>query len=138
MHSGLLDKYPQGREINYIMMAFRSVRAIADLKLHSNEFDLAESFEYCYEATPYNWMQPDGFEVWYEMETTLRYPGWHMGMVLGKIQLLNIIADRGSQLGDDFILKDFMDGFFGAGMIPIALTRWELTGLSDEMEKLLE
>ncbi len=138
MHSGLLDKYPQGREINYIMMAFRSVRAIADLKLHSNEFNLEESFEYCYESTPYNWMLPDGFEVWYEMETTLRHPGWHMGMVLGKIQLLKIIADRGSQLGDDFVLQDLMDGFFGAGMIPIALTRWELTGLSDEMEKLLE
>ncbi len=137
MHAGLFDKFPQGREINYIMMAFRSVRAIADLKLHSNEFDLADSFEYCYEATPYRWMLPDGFEVWYEMETTLRHPGWHMGMVLGKVQLLKIIADRGSQLEDDFVLKDLMDDFFAAGMIPLALTHWELTGLTDEVDKLL-
>ena len=62
------------------------------------------------------------------METTLRHPGWHMGMVLGKVQLLKIIADRGSQLEDDF---------FAAGMIPLALTHWELTGLTDEVDKLL-
>jgi hypothetical protein len=138
MHAGLFDKYPRGREINHIMMAFRSVRALADLRLHSHEFDLEESFKFCYEETPYHWMLPDGFEVWYEMETTLRFPGWHMGMVLGKFQLFALLADRQKQLGEDFTMKAFMDEFFAAGMIPISLIRWEMTGLSDEMEWLLK
>jgi hypothetical protein len=134
MHAGVFDDFPRAREINYIMMAFRAVRAIADLKLHSREFSLKDSFEFCYEQTPYQWMLPDGFEVWYEMETTLRFPGWHMGMVGGKLQLLSLLADHGKQLGDDFSLSQFMDRFFDAGMIPIALTRWEITGFTDEME----
>jgi len=136
MHGGLFDEYPRGREINHIMMAFRSVRALADLRLHSHEFDLEESFKFCYEQTPYHWMLPDGFEVWYEMETTLRFPGWHMGMVLGKFQLLSLLADRSKQLGENFSMREFMDEFFAAGMIPIALIRWEMTGLTDEIEKL--
>jgi len=138
MRAGLLDKYPRGREINYIMMAFRAVRARADLKLHSHEFNLKSSFQFCYEQTPYHWMLPDGFEVWYEMETTLRFPGWHMGMVLGKLQLLSLIADRAQQLGDKFNLRQFMDSFLATGMIPISLIRWEMTGLKDEIEKLLQ
>lgn len=136
MHVGLFDKFPRAREINYIMMAFRAVRAIADLKLHSHAFTLEESFEFCYEQTPNHWMLPDGFEVWYEMETTLRFPGWHMGMVGGKIQLFNLLSDRSKQLKDSFNLCQFMDDFFDAGMIPIALTRWEITGLDDEVKNL--
>jgi hypothetical protein len=134
MHAGLFDKYPRAREINHIMMAFRSVRALADLRLHSHEFDLEDSFKFCYEQTPYHWMLPDGFEVWYEMETTLRFPGWHMGMVLGKFQLFALLSDKQKQLGDNFIMKEFMDEFFAAGMIPISLIRWEMTGLADEMD----
>jgi hypothetical protein len=136
MHAGLFDKYPRAREINHIMMAFRSVRALADLRLHSQEFDLEESFKFCYEETPYHWMLPDGFEVWYEMETTLRFPGWHMGMVLGKFQLFSLLADRQKQMGENFNMKEFMDEFFNAGMIPISLIRWEMTGYTDEMERL--
>jgi len=138
MRAGLFDKYPRGREINYIMMAFRAIRALADLKLHSHEFNLKDSFEFCYEQTPYHWMLPDGFEAWYEMETTLRFPGWHMGMVIGKLQLLSLMADRAQQLGDEFNIRQFMDKFRGAGMIPISLIRWEITGLSDEIEKMLK
>jgi hypothetical protein len=134
MHAGLFDEYPRAREINHIMMAFRSVRALADLRLHSQEFNLEDSFKFCYEETPYHWMLPDGFEVWYEMETTLRFPGWHMGMVLGKFQLFALLADRQKQLGENFNMKEFMDEFFAAGMIPISLIRWEMTGHTDEME----
>lgn len=138
MHAGLFDKYPRAREINHIMMAFRSVRALADLRLHSQEFELEESFKFCYEETPYHWMLPDGYEVWYEMETTLRFPGWHMGMVLGKFQLFSLLADRQKQLGEDFSMKEFMDEFFAEGMIPISLIRWKMTGLTDEIEWLTE
>jgi hypothetical protein len=138
MHAGLFDKYPRAREINHIMMAFRSVRALADLRLHSQEFGLEDSFKFCYEETPYHWMLPDGYEVWYEMETTLRFPGWHMGMVLGKFQLFSLLADRQKQLGENFKMKEFMDEFFAAGMIPISLIRLEMTGQTDEMEWLIK
>jgi hypothetical protein len=37
---------------------------------------------------------------------------------------------------DKFDFKAFVDEFVGAGMIPISLIRWEMTGLDDEMKKI--
>ena len=65
------------------------------------------------------------------METTLRTPGWHTGMVLGKHQLIELMQERGSQLGKQFVLRDFMDELFASGLIPISLIRWEMTGRDD-------
>ena len=134
--AGMYEKRPRGREIHFIMKAFRVTRGLADLKLHSNEFNLMESIQFCYDKTPRGWMLKDGFEVWYEMQTTLRFPGWHMGFNLGKIQLFNLIEDGARVRGDDFVLRDFLDEFFTAGMIPFSLTRWEMTGLTDEINQL--
>jgi uncharacterized protein (DUF885 family) len=137
VHAGLIDNRLRAMEMHYIAIAFRAVRGIADLKMNNNEFTLKEAIQYCYEKTPYNWMLPDGHEVWFEMETNIRYTGWHgTAFIGGKYQLLKLLSDRGSQLGDKFNLREFMDEFFAAGMIPIALTRWEMTGLTDEIEKL--
>ena len=136
MIAGLLDENPRAKEVNYIAMAFRSVRGIADLKLHSNEFTLTEANQFCYDKTPYNWMIKDGHEVWWEMQTTLRYPGWHMGFTSGKHQIMQLLSDQAALLGEDFNLREFMDEFFAAGMIPISLIRWELTGLDDEIKRL--
>jgi hypothetical protein len=135
-HAGMYNERPRGKEIGNIMHAFRVVRALADLKMHGNEFTLTDAIQFCYDETPYNWMLKDGHEVWYEMQTTLRHPGWHMGMVLGKIQMLNFIEDGARVRGDDFVLRDYMDEFFAAGRIPYSLIRWEITGLTDEIETL--
>jgi len=59
-----------------------------------------------------------------------------MIMVVSKVQFMKLMRDRFQQLGDDFVLKNFMDEFFDAGQIPISLTRWELTGYDDEIKKL--
>ncbi len=136
LHSGIYEKRPRGEEINLIAKAFRAVRGLADLYLHSNEFDLSDALKFCYEETPYNWMIDGGHEVWYEMQTTLRAPGWHMGMVLGKIQMMSLIKDAAKVRGDNFVLGEFIDDFRSRGMIPMSLVRWELTGLTDEIELL--
>ena len=39
-----------------------------------------------------------------------------------------LIAERSRNLGSDFSLKKFFDEFMNGGIIPISLTRWELTG----------
>ena len=45
-------------------------------------------------------------------------------------------AHRRQQLGERFVLKEFHDEFMRKGRIPLALIRYEMTGLTDEMEKL--
>ncbi len=93
MHSGYLDqRSPRGREIVYMQTAFRSCRAIADQNMHANEFTLREAIDYCYACAPNGWLLPDGYHVWYEMATNLRFPGWHSGMVVGKAQFIKLFG----------------------------------------------
>jgi len=139
MHAGYLDNRPvRGREIVYWQSAFRTCRAIADLKMHSNEMSLQEAIDYIAGCAPNGWLIPNGPHSWYEMQTNLRYVGWHMGMVYGKQVINQIIAEKVRQLGQDFNFKDFFEEFFAAGIIPLSLIRWQMTGLDDEMKILLE
>jgi uncharacterized protein (DUF885 family) len=57
-------------------------------------------------------------------------------MVMGKVHFMKLFRDRSQQLGDAFNLKEFMDGFLKAGVIPVSLIRWEMTGYDDEIKKL--
>jgi hypothetical protein len=41
--------------------------------------------------------------------------------------------DRANALGDAFSIKDFMDEFSAAGVIPVSLARWQLTGEGGEV-----
>lgn len=139
MYAGYLDQRPRrAREIAYLQAAFRTCRAVADLKMHSNEYSLRQAIDYCVECAPNGWLLPDGPHVWYEMETNLRFVGWHMGMVIGKFQLTKLLAERARQLGDDFKLRAFMDEFLEAGIVPFSLIRWQMTGMDDEIKKLVE
>jgi uncharacterized protein (DUF885 family) len=56
--------------------------------------------------------------------------------VIGKIHIEKLIRDRAKQLGEEFNLKQFMDEFHNAGMIPTSLIRWEMTGLDDEIKQM--
>jgi uncharacterized protein (DUF885 family) len=48
--------------------------------------------------------------------------------VIGKVETDRLIAARRRQLGDAFTMQRFMDEFTAAGLVPISLLRWELTG----------
>jgi len=138
MHAGYLDdKSARSREIVYWQAAFRTCRAVADLKMHSNEFSLQEAIDYVAECAPNGWNIPNGPHAWYEMQTNLRYVGWHMGMVIGKLAMNQIIAEKIRQQGNDFSYKGFFKEYFAAGIIPMALIRWQLTGNEDEIKLLM-
>ncbi len=51
---------------------------------------------------------------------------------------MNLMRDRAKQLGEKFNMRQFMDEFLAAGMIPMSLIRWEMTGYDDEIKKLWE
>jgi len=136
MQAGLLDKRPRSREIICMLRIFRAVRAIADLKMHSNQISFKEAAEFCAERTPYGWCRADSDLIWGDLELYLCQPAYGIAYTMGKIQLEKLLADRASQLGDKFSLRQFMDEFLAAGQIPISLTRWEMTGLEDEIRKI--
>ena len=139
MHTGLLDKRPRSRELTYNLLAFRAARALADLKIHSNEFRFQDAFDYVVEMTPYGWVPKDPENsptLWGDLDLYIRQPCYGVSYLIGSVQIQKLMADRARQLGDKFMLKEFFDDFIAAGIIPISLIRWEMTGLDDEIKKL--
>ena len=138
MHAGVLDgRNPHGREIAYEQAAFRTVRAMSDIMMHGHQWDLAQSMQYCVDTAPHGELLDGSHHLWFELETTLRGVGHHMVMIVGKTLLMKLFRDRSAQLGDDFVLKQFMDDVVNTGQIPFSLIRWQMTGQSDEVDRLL-
>jgi hypothetical protein len=48
--------------------------------------------------------------------------------VTGKIQIEELLGEYAIQEADDFTVGRFFDAFYDAGVIPIVLTRWQMTG----------
>jgi len=126
---------PRSREVIYISQAWRATRAIADLKLHSNEFTMEEASQHCVEWCPRGWECKTDMDTWYDLEISMLQPGHATIYITGKNEFERLLADRAMQLGDGFVLQQFMDNFFALGMIPLSLARWEITGLDDEMKE---
>ena len=139
MHAGYLDERPQrARSVTYEQAAFRTVRALSDVYMHSQDWSLTGAMEFAVANAPHGELLDDSLHLWNEMQTTLLHVGWHAQMVAGKVHFMKLFRDRAQQLGEDFNLKDFMDEFYAAGVIPVSLIRWELTGYDDEIKLLWE
>ena len=131
LQAGLLDDLPRTRELFYIFQIARAARNRAEVGLHTNEFTIQEAATYMVDRTPM--MEDNAARV--DAEIYLREPGYGISYQMGKIQIDQLLADRAIQLGDQFNLKDFHDQFLAAGMIPISLIRWEMTGLDDQVRR---
>ncbi len=131
MHLGLLDdNSPRARELVWIMLAQRAARALSGLNLHGDVFDMEEAVEHAMTWTPRGWLT-EGDLVRGEQSLYLRQPGYGTSYVTGKIQIEELLSEYAIQEGDDFTVKRFFDAFYGAGVIPIVLTRWEMIGEKD-------
>ena len=138
MHTGYLDgRSPHGREIAYEQSAFRTVRALADIYMHSGDWSYEDAYLFAVENAPHGELLDGSHHLWFELDTTLRGVGHHMLMVVGKVQFMKLLRDRANQLGDDFVLWDFFDDVLDTGSIPWSLIRWEMTGLDDEITQLI-
>jgi hypothetical protein len=128
LHAGMFDARPRSRELIYILLAQRGARALGDLRMHANQATLEEAARFTSEHTPRGWLSLEGRLVRSEQHLYLRQPTYGTSYVIGKIQIEQLLADRRRQMGSGFTMKRFMDEFDAAGLIPISLIRWELTG----------
>ena len=69
----------------------------------------------------------------FEQQLYLRQPGYGTSYVTGKYLLERLMKDRARGLGDSFTLRRWFDEVNGAGLIPVELIRWELTGIGDDL-----
>jgi hypothetical protein len=138
MLAGMFDKRPRSRELIYILLAQRAARALGDLRMHANQATLEQAATFTSAHTPRGWLSLEGRLVRSEQHLYLRQPTYGTSYVIGKIQIEQLHADRQRQLGSSFTMQRFMDEFDKAGLIPIALMRWELTGeIADDLRPVL-
>jgi hypothetical protein len=128
LHAGYYDDNPRAREIVWIMLAQRCARGLASLYAQANLFDLQQAKAFQVEWTPRGWMRPDLDLLGFEQQLYLRQPGYGTSYVTGKHLVDELIKDRSHQLGDAFTLRGFFDEFNAAGMMPVSLIHWQLTG----------
>ena len=128
LHAGYYDDNPRAREIVWIMLAQRCARGLASLYAQANEFDIRQAKAFQVEWTPRGWMRPDLDLLGFEQQLYLRQPGYGTSYVTGKALIDELIKARAHQLGDRFTLRGFFDDLNSAGMMPVSLIRWQLTG----------
>lgn len=128
MHAGLFDNRPRARELIWILLAQRAARALGDLYMHSNEWTMAQAIQFASTWTPRGWLAADGNLVQFEQHLYLQQPSYGTTYLIGKLEIEQLLAERSRQLGEAFTLQVFMDELNVAGMIPVSMISWELTG----------
>ncbi len=124
MHAGLYDGNPRAKELVWIMLANRAARGLASLYVQANEFDLQKAARFHAAWTPRGWANPKDSLTGFEQLLYLRQPGYGTSYVTGKVMLDQLMSEYAHQLesaGKPFVLRDFLDRFNAAGMIPISL-----------------
>ena len=137
MHAGLYDAQPRAREIVWIMLAQRAARGLGSLYAHANEFTLKQAKDFHVAWTPRGWMREDLDLLGFEQLLYLRQPGYGTSYVVGKYQVERLLMERARQQGTDFNMRGFFAEVDAAGLIPVSLIRWQLTGEDDELQALL-
>jgi hypothetical protein len=137
MHAGLWDDNPRARELVWIMLAQRCARGLASLYAQANEIDYPEARKYQVTWTPKGWTGDESL-VGFEQHLYLRQPGYGSSYVIGKYLIERLMMDVGRQELNDFKLYNFFDKFYGAGVIPVSLIRWQMTGMDDEIRSINE
>lgn len=128
MYAGAFDARPRARELIYVLVAERAARALGELMVHANRFTLDQAVQFTASQTPRGWLRADGATDFFEQFLYLQQPGYGTSYVIGKFEVEKLLTRRAQQLGGQFTLKRFMDELNGAGLIPLSLIRWELTG----------
>lgn len=134
MHAGLYDQNPRSRELVWIMLAQRAARGLGSLYAHANEMTMEEAGGIHMEWTPRGWMKTEKELLMFEQHLYLRQPGYGTSYITGKYWLEKTLADYArlkEERGEAFSLREFFDALNATDSIPIAMSRWEMTGLRD-------
>jgi hypothetical protein len=137
MQAGLYDDNPRGREVVWIMLAQRAARGLASLYSQANLFDVHQAKDFQVEWTPRGWMSPKLDLLNFEQQLYLRQPGYGTSYVTGKYLLDELMKDRAHQVGDAFTTSQYYAELNAAGVIPVSMIRWQMTGRDDEVRELM-
>lgn len=128
---------PRSREYVLLNQLQRALRVTQSIRLLDGQMTMQQALDWFIERMP-----PMGPSLGARPEEAFEetYPVIQRGTtdtcMVGKAQIYQMLADRRMQLGDRFDLRAFHDALMATGSMPIALVRWEMTGLDDQMPML--
>jgi Bacterial protein of unknown function (DUF885) len=131
LQAGFFDDRPQVREIVYSFMRLRALRVEVDVRLALGEMTLDQAADYLRTTVPM-----DAETAREEAASFASTPGQAISYQIGKVQILRLLAEARRRQGDAFDLRAFHDFVWKNGNVPLALQRWELLGLRDEVDAL--
>ena len=135
MHAGVYDDSPRSRELVWIMLLNRAARGLGNLYAHANDLTMEQAGDIHVNWTSRGWMRRDPL-LGFEQHLYLRQPGYGASYITGGRLMEETIAERARQLGAQFSIRRVMDEINAAGMIPVSLIYWELTGDDRMMREL--
>jgi uncharacterized protein (DUF885 family) len=130
LQAGLYDDSPRTREIVYNFARLRALRVEADVKLALGEFSIVQAADYLARTVPMDRQTAES-----EAADFSTAPGLAIAYEIGKLQIEGMLAKLRLQLGEKFNLREFHDYVWSNGNVPLALQRWELLGLDDEIKR---
>ena len=128
---GLFDDSPRSREMIWNYARLRALRVEVDVRLALGTFTIDEAARYLEQAVPM-----DKETARSEAASFASDPGFAIDYQIGKLQITKFLAEARQQQGTSFDLRKFHDYLFKNGNVPVALQRWELLGLRDEVDRL--
>ncbi|HET9968058.1 MAG TPA: DUF885 family protein [Streptosporangiaceae bacterium] len=126
--SGLVDDVPHTRTALCNFMRLRALRVTTDVGLATGALSIADAAADLADRVP---MDDDTAQE--EAAFFAETPGQALTYQIGKTQLIALIADAVRVRGAGLDLQALHDAIWVNGNVPVALLRWELLGLTDEL-----
>lgn len=131
LQAGLFDFSPRSREIIYSYARLRALRVEVDIRLAIGDFTIEQAADYLAETVPMD------YETALEEAAFFAFnPGQAISYQVGKLQILEFLADARTQQGNGFSLRGFHDYLMRNGNVPVALQRWEYLGDKSAVHRL--
>jgi hypothetical protein len=131
LQAGLFDFSPRSREIIYSYARLRALRVEVDVRLATGDFSIEQAADYLARTVPMDRATALEEAVFFAFN-----PGQAITYQVGKLQILEFLADAKLDRGDGFSLREFHDFLMRNGNVPIALQRWEYLGRQDAVYRL--
>ncbi len=128
--AGLFQDAPHTRPIIYNFMRLRALRVTVDVGLATGRLSIADAAAYLQTEAGL-----DPQTAAQEAADFAEGPGQAISYQIGKTQILGMVADAVRQHGQ-VSLQDLHDFLWLNGNVPIALIRWELLGLTDQLDRI--
>jgi hypothetical protein len=126
--SGLLDDAPHTRAAVCNFMRLRALRVTVDVGLATGALSIETAAAELADRVPM-----DSATAAEEAAFFAETPGQALTYQIGKTQLIALLADAVRTRGASLDLRELHDAIWVNGNVPIALLRWELLGLTDEL-----